>query len=858
MGARRHITRAAIAATLLVTSMIAHGQQRTVSEAQTIAQEYMQKRPSRSSRRLAPPRERATALSASHIQAKASAAGAPEAFYVFNYPQSRCFVIVSGDERMPAVLAYSDEQQFDMEHMAPQTRWFLQNYVNMANSLQHTTSDAGAITTTTRRKTGATDIEVPYLLKTEWTQTAPFNLMCPEIDGIHTLTGCVATMMAQIMNFYQYPATGTGYVSYTTRRTGLDVNVDFDTMPFDWTNMRNNYRDGYTDEEAQAVATLMLACGATVGMDYMIQESGASLESVPQAMNSYFGYDRDITIVDSKMIGSSDFEQLLQNEILEGRPVACGASNERGAGHAFVIDGMKADDNEQPFYHVNWGWAGYNDGNYRFVDMEYNQKSKILLYLQPENGKRDCGAFLQATSMTPAMRNVNPNIDNTIPIAIKDLVSSKLGDFDGMLYAYLVDANGTETLVGKTDVSLKEHYMRNYNIPATIPTDLELGVYNIRIVAKESETDSIEGVVYFGSEYDMTITDKTDVAYTPKIQMDAMMVNPLTYNDTTISITLSNLLNLDAKTFQGEIALAIANDNDSILSILGGSYTIDKLAYSYIHSQPVSITSTLTDSLDDGNYRIIAVARQTNYDNWGRIKKYEHTEQFTITKLDIDYYIPINITGGIIKIDDAYVPKSYNSKLSITQLTVNKSETKGRHISIRIDQPVNIDGIVFSGEYSMALIDNDGNIVEVFGNTPKENNLQAFMITLTPKYLTFEGDVPETVEDGEYRICIAARKEGFTNWTPLTSYTIDQNYVITLSKDIPAVGVTIAEGEVSFDIYDVEDVNHDGAIDTQDVLTIYNFMQDSDGDAPTTQDVNQDGVVDTQDVLQVYKYMQDN
>lgn len=237
---------------------------------------------------------------------------------------------------------------------------------------------------------------------------------------------------------------------------------------------------------------------------------------------------------------------------------------------------------------------------------------------------------------------------------------------------------------------------------------------------------------------------------------------------------------------------------------------------------------------------------------------YEHTETYVITNYNIDFRIPITISEGKIKIDDSFVPKTYTTKLSITQLAVNKDKTKGRHISVTIDQPVNTDGLIFSGDYSMALIDSNNNIVEIFGNLVQEKDLQAYMVLINTTYITFEGDIPETVADGEYRLCVAARSKGFDNWTPLTSYTIDQNYVITLSKDIPAVGVTIAEGEVSFDIYDVEDVNHDGAIDTQDVLTIYNFMQDSDGDAPTTQDVNQDGVVDTQDVLQVYKYMQEN
>ena len=51
-----------------------------------------------------------------------------------------------------------------------------------------------------------------------------------------------------------------------------------------------------------------------------------------------------------------------------------------------------------------------------------------------------------------------------------------------------------------------------------------------------------------------------------------------------------------------------------------------------------------------------------------------------------------------------------------------------------------------------------------------------------------------------------------------------------------------------------EDVNHDGTVDTQDALQVYEYMQTDSGTA-TTEDVNRDGVVDTQDVLRIYEYI---
>ena len=54
-----------------------------------------------------------------------------------------------------------------------------------------------------------------------------------------------------------------------------------------------------------------------------------------------------------------------------------------------------------------------------------------------------------------------------------------------------------------------------------------------------------------------------------------------------------------------------------------------------------------------------------------------------------------------------------------------------------------------------------------------------------------------------------------------------------------------------------EDVNGDGTVDTQDVLAVYEFMQNQkEGDEVGNFDVNGDGAADTQDVLVIYEKMQ--
>ena len=118
--------------------------------------------------------------------------------------------------------------------------------------------------------------------------------------------------------------------------------------------------------------------------------------------------------------------------------------------------------------------------------------------------------------------------------------------------------------------------------------------------------------------------------------------------------------------------------------------------------------------------------------------------------------------------------------------------------------------------------------------------------------------MPDTVSDGHYFLCVAAQQTGYINWTPLTLMVIEDGY-ITNQKVESFFDLWVIKGRPTLNLYKREDVNRDGIIDTQDVLAIYQFMQNSTGtEESPVEDVNGDGVVDTQDVLTIYTYMQEN
>ena len=62
------------------------------------------------------------------------------------------------------------------------------------------------------------------------------------------------------------------------------------------------------------------------------------------------------------------WEDVIYNEVYEGRPVLIGA-----LGHEFVRDGYDG----KGYFHLNWGWEGINDGYYLLTTIDsYEQNSQ--------------------------------------------------------------------------------------------------------------------------------------------------------------------------------------------------------------------------------------------------------------------------------------------------------------------------------------------------------------------------------------------------------------------------------------------------------------------------------------------------
>lgn len=276
-------------------------------------------------------------------------------YYIYNYGVNNGFIIVSGDDCMPAVLAFSEKGSFVADgSMPPQVDSWLKGYDTVIQDVR-----AGRYSTPLPPPALDEEIiiDVQPLIKSQWNQDAPYNELCPALIGAErAATGCTATAIAQIMKYHNWPDCGEGSNKH------LGQTVDFSQSIYDWEHMRDIYVEGdYTDIEAQAVAKLMSDVGHAVWMQYS-DASAAQNAHIYRALYTHFKYSRKARYILRNTMTTNEWKQLMRAELKASRPVYYAAlSEDQSMGHAFVCDGIDLTGN---YLHFNWGWSGNCDGFY--------------------------------------------------------------------------------------------------------------------------------------------------------------------------------------------------------------------------------------------------------------------------------------------------------------------------------------------------------------------------------------------------------------------------------------------------------------------------------------------------------------
>lgn len=268
------------------------------------------------------------------------------------------FAVVSADDLMPAVMGVSTSTYTGLHN--PNFSWWLEaTRVAISYAVQH-----NAPLQVTKPDPVKYPDAVASMVTSKWDQDTPYNNMCPVFSGsTRCLTGCVATAMAQVLNYHKWPEHGHGErtIYYPQGNSdGEAVHAEFEEDHYDWSNMLDFYRNGeYTAQQADAVALLMRDCGVAANMSYggPLEGSGAYSDDAAFGLRTYFGFS-DAECLDRYDYSEAAWMDIIYRELSENGPLYYGGASWSSGGHAFVFDGYNADGQVS----VNWGWHGEDDG----------------------------------------------------------------------------------------------------------------------------------------------------------------------------------------------------------------------------------------------------------------------------------------------------------------------------------------------------------------------------------------------------------------------------------------------------------------------------------------------------------------
>lgn len=295
------------------------------------------------------------------------------------------WIIIAASTVMDPVIAYSEEGVLDMSNIPDNMRWWLTSYADVIADIQvldakNDYPDSEEYSTLVKESltaSGAKDQTKYILMTTTWNQgtnyNPSYNYYCPQLNGRYCVTGCVATALAMLCNYYQYPVQPKGVVS--TLFHGERLKLKLDTIQFDYSLMPHHLTDVYgnivtTMDSVLEVAKLNYCLGLGVEMDYDPDGSGAQMPTAMSAMKFKFKYQQG-TMRMRAATQDTNYINTLRRYLESGDIVAMRGQSSVGsgadaAGHAWLACGYRTDDQKR--YYMNWGWGGSGNGWYNLGD----------------------------------------------------------------------------------------------------------------------------------------------------------------------------------------------------------------------------------------------------------------------------------------------------------------------------------------------------------------------------------------------------------------------------------------------------------------------------------------------------------
>ncbi len=396
-----------------------------------------------------------------------------EPLYYIVYLKPSGYVIVSADDLVEPIIGFADDGTFDpsfdnplgalvsndLNNRISQVR---ENFSLMSATEQSEQSQMQAkwqdfLDTAQNSSSGFSlmgltclcDVRVPPLVQSRWDQTSICGKTCYNYYTPKNYPcGCVATAMAQLMRYFEYPVNSIGTLQYTISvdgktQTYLTVGGDNTGGPYNWSLMPLSPGSGcgsLTDAQRQAIGSICFDAGIASKMDYAQSGSGTTLSDAKNALKNTFNYANAIFGYNNENeINTSDLYNMINPSLDAGSPVILGILEGLDSvnGHAVVCDGYAYDNNisytrsgdpynvSTLYHHLNMGWSGTDDAWYNLPTIDtahykFNTITSCLYNIFPsESGEIISGRILDpnnnpiAGAVVYAKTEMNDTISTT-------------------------------------------------------------------------------------------------------------------------------------------------------------------------------------------------------------------------------------------------------------------------------------------------------------------------------------------------------------------------------------------------------------------------------------------------------------
>lgn len=390
-----------------------------------------------------------------------------DGLYVVNR-RSGGFVLVSANDNARPVLGFSLENSFPMDRAdmpANVRRWldYIRGYCRSeavaTKEVEQEWAEYAEYADTKALPMASITDEFKGSRSVEWNQSAPANLLCPQIPGEadRSVAGCVPLAFAEVLTWFGYPEKGKGDLpSYSFTVNGNNIEMEGYSLGtvYDWAGLQQLKTPTQfyecQDPVRSNLAQLVYDCGFILQAEYSYSGTAATDYGASALFGQYMGYNKEARLISLDEYIRAEWEEILESQVAQHPVIYSGFDGD--SGHCYLVDGYATYKQTDRVFHFNFGWGGYGNGYYyaQYQDSgngNWGEGLSALIDFYPDpqgtsvspkelsytSGGSYTGIRLEGGQLKPG---------SSCSVSIRFVMNSGDVDFDGHLYAVLEDRNG--------------------------------------------------------------------------------------------------------------------------------------------------------------------------------------------------------------------------------------------------------------------------------------------------------------------------------------------------------------------------------------------------------------------------------